>query len=776
VPLTPEERRLRGLLYLNAVIAIAFVALYLAGGIADGEQFRFVVNSVAKDGLFALLSLLAAADVRRRGWLALVIAFGYTCLVLAELVMLVVGGQADVTSFGVTIGAVPYLAGWIVSDAVLTAWLLAWWWQAEQARHGLRYLNPLAFTSLRALAEVLIDGQAEAVGAGRVARNVDGYLADLDAAGKQRIQLALSALAVFPLLTLRLPFAAMAPDARLRYLERRFIDDVVERRLLRPLRPYVQAMIRVASQMTYLGYYGDRASWTSVGYEPFSEREGGRLPAEGDRPGRPLLSLAAVPAEEFDAIVIGSGAGGAIVANRLARTQRVLVLERGPHVDPGEFTEDEVGQYLRLYNEGALQLATDFRLQVLQGMCVGGGTTINNAVCFDPPDAVLERWHERGLDGDHVRAAVREVRDWLQVARIAPRVTSEGAGRFAAGAQALALPGTIELVEANIAPDCLGCGYCNMGCPFGKKRSMLDTVLPWAQRDHGDNLQVLPGFHAERVVHEGGRALGVAGRHEGGEPVELRAKRIVVSAGAVGSSWLLQRSGIAPGRAGRSLFFNVNSPLTADFPDPVRTYAGLQMSHAYLPEGPGREQPYVLETWFNPPATQALAMPGWFSRHYDNMRRYAHMVCGGVLVGTTTPAQVAAGGSEPEIVYTPSREDLARVVAGLKLMGRMFLAAGAQRVLPATYAWHEMRSEAELDRLDAYVRDNADLLLTTAHPQGGNPIGPASEGGVVGPDFRVHDFENLWVADASVFPSSVGVNPQLTVMALARHAADQIAA
>ena len=141
----------------------------------------------------------------------------------------------------------------------------------------------------------------------------------------------------------------------------------------------------------------------------------------------------------------------------------------------------------------------------------------------------------------------------------------------------------------------------------------------------------------------------------------------------------------------------------------------------------------MLETWFNPPATQALAMPGWFERHYENMRRYAHMVCGGVLVGTTDAGAVNAGADGPAIEYTPSREDLGRVVDGLKLMGRMFLAAGAERVLPATYAWHEMRTAASLDRLDDYVRDNADLLLTTAHPQGGNPIGTVERAGSSSP-------------------------------------------
>ena len=107
------------------------------------------------------------------------------------------------------------------ADLVLAGWLAAWWWQAVRARHGLRFLNPLAFTALRALAEVLIDGRAEAVGHGDVARNVDGYLARLEAPGKQHVQLALTALAVLPLLTLRLPFAAMSPDGRRRYLQRR---------------------------------------------------------------------------------------------------------------------------------------------------------------------------------------------------------------------------------------------------------------------------------------------------------------------------------------------------------------------------------------------------------------------------------------------------------------------------------------------------------------------------------------------------------------------------
>jgi choline dehydrogenase-like flavoprotein len=777
--LTAEERRLRWLLWGNAALALIFVAIYIAEGVFDDGDPRFVVNSVAKDGLFAALCLIGAADVRRHGWMALLVAFGYGCLIAAEAIVLVVGGHEPIGSFGMETSAPLFLAAWMAIDIVLAAWLVAWWLAAVRARHGLRYLNPLAFSTLTALADVLVLGPDEALPPEDVARNVDGYLAGLEASGKSRVQLALTALTFWPLLTLQLPLAAMSPARRVAYLERRFLEGVTRRTVLRPLRPSVQAMIRVASQMTYLGYYGDERSWPALGYEPFSKRAGGIEPGTHDRPGPRLRSLSAPPREghpRYDAIVVGSGAGGAIAASRLARSgRRVLVVERGPHVDPGEFTEDEVQQYLRLYNEGALQLATDFRLQVLQGMCVGGGTTVNNAVCLDPPPPVLDRWAERGIDRAGLERAIREVREWLPIVRMPDKVAGGGGRAFAAGVEALGLPGADGMVDANIDPSCHGCGYCNMGCPFGKKLSMLDTVLPWAQRDHDGKLDVLPGFHVERIVHGRGRAVAVTGTCAG-EELTIPADDIVVAAGAVASSWLLQRSDIGGERPGAELYFNINSPLTAEFAEPVDAFAGLQMSHAYVPGSDGDAPGFVLETWFNPPATQSLAMPGWFGRHYENMRRYRYMACGGALVGTTSPATLRATRKGPDIRYAPSGADLARVVEGLKLMGRIFFAAGATRVLPATFAWSEYRSPAALDRLGDAVRDNTDLLLTTAHPQGGNPVGEVGQGGVVDDDFRVHGFENLYVCDASVFPSSVTVNPQLTVMGLALYAGDRIAA
>ena len=233
------------------------------------------------------------------------------------------------------------------------------------------------------------------------------------------------------------------------------------------------------------------------------------------------------------------------------------------------------------------------------------------------------------------------------------------------------------------------------------------------------------------------------------------------------------RSGIAKGLAGRNLAFNMASPLTADFDEELHSYDGLQISHFFEPPA---EQGFVFETWFNPVVSQALNMPGWFDDHYRNMRRYTHMTAAGVLVGTERNARVRrAWSGGPDIDYKPEPEDFERVLEGVKLLGKVYLAAGARRVMPSTFSFTEFTSEAELDRLGDYVRDSSDISLGTGHPQGGNPVSRDPAKGVVDPSFRVHGMENLHVCDASVFPTSITVNPQMTVMALAEYAAPLIA-
>jgi choline dehydrogenase-like flavoprotein len=764
--LSTSERWLRGVLIAHAI----WSALLAIGYIADGDTRTLVSlpNSFAKDALFVMISAVAAADVRRFGGLALVIAGGYVALVVGQLATLLWGGAPpmELPLIG-DVDATVALFAWMGIDLLL-AGLFAWLWlRAARDSYGLRFLHPLAFLTLAAVAEVVIEGDREVVAPREVARNVDNYLADLDSTGKGRIQAGLIVLGLWPLLTARPPLFLLAPDTRKAFLKRRFIEEITKRRVLKPLRPFLQALIRTGSQMSYLGYYGDRRSWDEIGYRTYQRRPGGRPPRPDDAIEPPPLDpLKEPPRRRYDTIVVGSGAAGGILAYRLAEAgKKVLVLERGPYVDPQTFGDDEVVQYLRLYNEGALQLATDFSLQVLQGMCVGGGTTINNALCLDPPDLVLEQWESRGLDRAALKAAIAEVRTWFGVKPISEATVTQAAKRFKKAVGELDLPGEFERMHANISSDCRATGYCNIGCGYGAKLTTLDTVLPQAQHDH--QLELMADVRVDAIEHQGRLATRVVGHHRPtGQRVEAEADEIVVAAGPIGSSYLLQRSRLGGDAVGHDLHFNINSPLTADFPYEVDSFRGIQMSDAYRSsDGVPR---FLVETWFNPPATQALAMPGWFEDHFVNMRRYRNMACSGVLVGTTSPGRVKAGKHAPDIEYTVSPDDQKALVEGIQVAGRIWFQAGVERVLPATFAWQEYHRPEELSQLPGRIQAG-DLLMTSAHPQGGNALGA-----VVDEDFRVRGMDNVYLCDASVFPTSVHVNPQLTVMGMAQYAAQKI--
>jgi hypothetical protein len=231
---------------------------------------------------------------------------------------------------------------------------------------------------------------------------------------------------------------------------------------------------------------------------------------------------------------------------------------------------------------------------------------------------------------------------------------------------------------------------------------------------------------------------------------------------------LLLKSNLGIRNAGKHLSFNVGSQLTAAFPKKIDSYDGLQISHFLkISPNPG----YVMESWFNPPMFQSTAMPGWFEDHFNNMRRYDRLACVGVLVGSESNAEVRIGGlTRREIIYTPTTRDFKTLLTGLELSGEIMFAAGADSVMPNSFKYYEFKDRKELRRLSELIRDPSEITLGTGHPQGGNVIGNSSDTGVVNSEFRVFDFKNLYVCDASVFPTSLGVNPQLTVMGMADYA------
>jgi choline dehydrogenase-like flavoprotein len=233
---------------------------------------------------------------------------------------------------------------------------------------------------------------------------------------------------------------------------------------------------------------------------------------------------------------------------------------------------------------------------------------------------------------------------------------------------------------------------------------------------------------------------------------------------------------------GRSLCANIGSHMTAAWPDsepPVRAYDGLQMSHL-LEDEPGAG--YMVEAWFNPLMSQALVMPGWLGHHQRNMRRYDRLGVLGVITASSRNGNRVLRRREAlsgaEVDFTPSEQDLHRLLRGLRHAGEVLLDHGAESVMPLTFAYREFTSREQLAELDlgrGLIKDASDISVNTAHPQGGNPVSRDPRRGVVDDRLRVHGHENLYVMDASVFPTAVGVNPQLSVMALSHYAASAMA-
>lgn len=674
--------------------------------------------------------------------------------------------------------------------------------RALRSRLRPRFLGPTEYRALMALSDVIVRGPEEAVPPAEIAANVDRYFSGIRARRRHFHRAGLLAMQLHPALCLKAPFSELDEEGRLAHLETHFHTAVRLRRFPpEPLRRYVQAMLRMANQLAYIGYYNDPRSFPTVGYEPFPDREryanleaAGKIPTPGEHPLEVARPDAVEEREvEADACVIGSGAAGAILAYRLAEAGKsVVVLERGQYVEPREFNADEVEMIGKLYADGVFQQSEDFRFTVLQGSCVGGSTVVNNAVSIPLPDRVLESWnreHGAGIDPAAFGESARVVEEWLRIRSQAEGAANPdirlnpSAGKFLAGVEARrASPPASELsvspVRANIE-GCLGCGYCNIGCRYGKKLSMLDTVLPWAQRDWGrDAVRIFSECEVRRIATDGDRgrrrATAVEARLGSGQRLRVRAGKVVLAAGAVASPYLLQRSGIGKGLpVGRHASFNMGAPLTAEFEEELDAFDGLQISHIGLPPP---ERGWVFETWWNPPLSQALNMPGWLSDHYENMRRYRRLMAVGTLVGTERNARIGralTGG--PAVHYVPAPGDMRKLAYGLVELGQILFAAGAKVVMVNGWEYYRFTSPNGLYELPAIMADPGQVALGTGHPQGGNAIGPDPGLSVVDPELRVHGHSNLYVCDASVFPTSITVNPQLTIMSLAQYAAPTIA-
>jgi choline dehydrogenase-like flavoprotein len=521
----------------------------------------------------------------------------------------------------------------------------------------------------------------------------------------------------------------------------------------------------------------ENPTWLRIGYPG---------PRHDARPRLPALPLAAARDGKrirAHVAVIGSGAGGGVIASSFARAGKcVAVLEAGRAYDAGSFSQREM-MTSELFLDGGLTSTKDLGVAILAGGTLGGGTTVNWCTCLRLHDRVADEWcRQSGIAqlGNELAAHYAAVEARLAIAPAQRHNANNRA--ILDGARALGVH--VEAQPRNAAADCGdGCGYCGFGCVYGKKHSAASTFLPDVALGGG---AIYANATAVRIETSGARATSVIARQtvsaNDAREFTVDADAIFVCAGALRTPGILASSGIAHAMLGKRLFLHPVAVGVAEFDHTIEPWRG-PMQTAYSDAFNYRSGNYGVKIEVAPahPGLAALALP-WQSRaeHAALMDRLGNVATMIALTRDRDPGSIDLD-NEAAIDYRVSPFDGENMLAGLVGIFDLAFAAGAVRALTLhtkplevlRAQWSTRYRAAFTDRLHRIgIAPNCQILFS-AHQMGTATIGAGAASSVVDPAGRVWGYENLIVADASIFPQSSGVNPMLTIMAMASRIATE---
>jgi choline dehydrogenase-like flavoprotein len=496
---------------------------------------------------------------------------------------------------------------------------------------------------------------------------------------------------------------------------------------------------------------------------------------------------------EADVAIVGTGAGGGIAAGILARAGlHVVMLEEGPLRTSRDFRMRESEAYPDLYQDSAGRKTADKAINILQGRCVGGGTTVNWTSSFRTPPETLAFWSSHyGLSafaGDAMTPWFAGVEEQLSVApwTVAPNANNEALARGAAALR-IATPAIPRNVKG-----CWNLGYCGMGCPTNAKQSMLVTSIP-AALERGATL--VTRVRADRLVREGdrvvaleGRAMDAAGNAPGTRQVTVRARTYVAAAGAIGTPALLLRSDLPDPHAlvGKRTFLHPSTVSAALMPQAIDGFAGAPQSifsDHFLDAHPvGGPMGFKLEAAPLHPLLTATTLSDDGAQHAQWMRDFRRMQVLIALLRDGFHAQSAGGtvrlrdDGTPVLDYPLNEFVWDGVRRAFVAMAEIQFAAGALHVSPAHghgAPFTSMKTAGAA--IAAFDLRPLTTRVVSAHVMGGAPFGVDPARSVVAADGRHHHLRNVFVCDGSLFPTSIGANPQLSIYAFAARIASGLA-
>ena len=559
------------------------------------------------------------------------------------------------------------------------------------------------------------------------------------------------------------PFSFLKEPEKERYLQIWKKSFVYSMRLL----------VKLIESVCYMNYYAHPEVSKKLGFVPPPIRHSSNLPPFIDSPDKDLFLKA-------DVCVIGAGAGGAVVAKELAEKGRsVVILEEGGYFNINDFGKDPLETLQKIYRNGGLQLTLGFPCILLPtGRAVGGTTIINSGTCFRLPEKVFARWQrEFGLTdvrSEGLAPYFDRVEEHLHVVPVEEEVLGNNSKVFRRGLERLGFKGAS--LRRNVK-ECKGSGMCCFGCPTDAKQSVHLSYIPRAIEK---GAKLFAHCRAENIfprLEHGGEVVGrfrdpITGKH--GKTIRVDAKVIVLAAGTLNTPHLLRKNHIAifNRHIGRHLTIHPASKVMALFDEEIRGWEGVPQGFSF--DGMASEG-ILFEGAFTPPSASSINLSLPPRLHKEVMEKFRHLAAFGFLMSDEGRGWIRwLPNGDPVAYYSIRRKEVAKFVKAHRFLTEVFLAAGAKRVFPCLPGIPEVTSTADLKKFDRIRVWRNDLELSAFHPLGTCRMGADPDESVVDSYVEMHYVKNLFIADGSIFPSPLSVNPQETIMAFANRTADYI--
>jgi choline dehydrogenase-like flavoprotein len=492
--------------------------------------------------------------------------------------------------------------------------------------------------------------------------------------------------------------------------------------------------------------------------------------------------------ETVDVCIVGSGAAGAVLAKELAESgKRVILVERGGYHEGRDMNQRDADMIPLLWKNSGFNFDDNLRIAIAQGCCLGGSTIINDAVCFDTPIRVQEEWKNLGVDfgNEEWSLNLSRVNNILHVSEVTEEELSRNNKMLREGAIKLGLKDHRK--NSRNCINCMQCGFCHLGCHYETKQNVLVTYIHQALQQADSNMKVYCNCQIEKIEYKDGIVQGIEGDFvniDGKRSYRIRinSKIVIISAGAVASSKLLLKNGISQSIAGNGLCLHPGIQVVGDFDYEIKGNEGIPMAYTVHDFGVSRKTDetikhsnydgceFLLESIFLPLTQFSIALSGsGIMQHRTLIQRFNNYAMAGIVVRDRNLGKVSLTSTgRASVSYEPGENELKALAKGAEILGKMWFDLGAKKIIIPHRGFSIIDKEEDISKMvDIITNDPKNLLLGSAHPQSGNKIGKSPEDSVVDSDCKVHGFKNLFVCDASVFPTAVGVNPQISVMTVA---------